>query len=253
MTELNIYKLKNNNTSHKNALYCNTNSGFTLAESLITLGIIGVVAAMTIPNLLTNYKTQRLHSQFLKSYSTIQQVLKQMEADDISLDISTYKENASFYQTFIKYLQAPLDCGYANSIKPAPCYHYKPGGTDNDKPYMTLDGNTVVNGNYFDDGQIVLQDGTILLFENPKTFNNNIWISVDLNGYTNKPNKWGYDLFTFQFIDGELKTMGARGTSFTNRNKYCNLNTSNELNGIACAQKAKENPEYFKNLIKKAK
>lgn len=70
MTELNIYKLKNNNTSHKNALYCNTNSGFTLAESLITLGIIGVVAAMTIPNLLTNYKTQRLHSQFLKSYST---------------------------------------------------------------------------------------------------------------------------------------------------------------------------------------
>lgn len=30
--------------------------GFTLAEVLITLGIIGVVAAMTIPTLMVNYK-----------------------------------------------------------------------------------------------------------------------------------------------------------------------------------------------------
>ena len=30
--------------------------GFTLAEVLITLGIIGVVAAMTMPSLINNYK-----------------------------------------------------------------------------------------------------------------------------------------------------------------------------------------------------
>ena len=30
--------------------------GFTLAEVLITLGIIGVVAAITIPTLVSNYK-----------------------------------------------------------------------------------------------------------------------------------------------------------------------------------------------------
>lgn len=35
-------------------------TGFTLAEVLITLGIIGVVAAITIPNLIANYKAQRL-------------------------------------------------------------------------------------------------------------------------------------------------------------------------------------------------
>ena len=56
---------------------------FTLAEVLITLGIIGVVAALTIPNLINNYKAKRLHTQFLKSYSTVQQVFKQMEADDV--------------------------------------------------------------------------------------------------------------------------------------------------------------------------
>lgn len=41
-------------------------SAFTLAEVLITLGIIGVVAAMTIPNLISNYKAKRLRTQFLK-------------------------------------------------------------------------------------------------------------------------------------------------------------------------------------------
>lgn len=239
--------------THSGILPIKAKFGFTLAEVLITLGIIVVVAAMTIPNLINNYKAHRLRSQFLKSYSTVQQVLKQMEVDDVSLDISTYKENASFYKAFMKYLQAPFDCGYAEFIKNSPCYHYIPYGTDNAKPYVSLDGNSTVNGNWFDDGQIAPQDGTLLLFENPKSFANNIWITVDLNGYNNKPNKWGYDLFTFQFIDGELKTMGAQGTTYTDMSRYCNLETTNGMNGIACAQKAKEDSEYFKKLIKKVK
>lgn len=61
--------------------------GFSLAEVLITLGIIGVVAAMTIPTLMVNYKAHQLHSQFLKSYSTIQQVFRRMEGDEVSLDL----------------------------------------------------------------------------------------------------------------------------------------------------------------------
>ena len=35
-----------------------TKFGFTLAEVLITLGIIGVVAALTLPSLVTNYQKQ---------------------------------------------------------------------------------------------------------------------------------------------------------------------------------------------------
>ena len=54
-------------------LNSNKEPAFTLAEVLITLGIIGVVAALTIPTLITNYKARKLHTQFLKSYSTIQQ------------------------------------------------------------------------------------------------------------------------------------------------------------------------------------
>ena len=47
--------------------------GFTLAEVLITLGIIGVVAAMTIPTLIANTNSAKFRSQFKKSLSTLNQ------------------------------------------------------------------------------------------------------------------------------------------------------------------------------------
>lgn len=43
--------------------------GFTLAEVLITLGIIGVVAAMTIPTLMSTFAKQRTETQLKAFYS----------------------------------------------------------------------------------------------------------------------------------------------------------------------------------------
>ena len=45
--------------------------GFTLAEVLITLGIIGVVAAMTMPSLITKYQKQVAVEQYKKIYSIL--------------------------------------------------------------------------------------------------------------------------------------------------------------------------------------
>ncbi|MBQ8460425.1 type II secretion system protein [bacterium] len=55
-------------------------AGFTLAEVLITLGIIGVVAAMTIPTLIANTQGQRVRSQFKKTLSTLNQAGKMAQA-----------------------------------------------------------------------------------------------------------------------------------------------------------------------------
>lgn len=41
---------------------------FLLAEVLITLGIIGIVAAMTIPTLIANTNSQKYRSQLKKQY-----------------------------------------------------------------------------------------------------------------------------------------------------------------------------------------
>lgn len=54
---------------------------FTLAEVLITLGIIGVVAAITIPNLIANYQKQVYITQLKKVYSEIAQAIEKTKYD----------------------------------------------------------------------------------------------------------------------------------------------------------------------------
>lgn len=53
---------------------------FTLAEVLITLGIIGVVAALTLPSLIQKYQEQVLENQLKKMYSTISQGIQKAMA-----------------------------------------------------------------------------------------------------------------------------------------------------------------------------
>ena len=55
---------------------------FTLAEVLITLGIIGVVAAITLPTLVANYQKTVWVNQLKKTYSTLNEGFKQMAASE---------------------------------------------------------------------------------------------------------------------------------------------------------------------------
>lgn len=55
---------------------------FTLAEVLITLGIIGVVASMTIPTLMNNYLKNQTVTRLQKAYTTISQAIKLSEIDN---------------------------------------------------------------------------------------------------------------------------------------------------------------------------
>lgn len=55
--------------------------GFTLAEVLITLGIIGVVAAMTLPALIQNYQKMVVENQLKVVYSLITNAFKMAEAE----------------------------------------------------------------------------------------------------------------------------------------------------------------------------
>ncbi len=67
-------KLFNQNKSCKNL-------AFTLAEVLITLGIIGIVAALTISTLIQSYKKQVVETRLAKFYSMINQAVKMAEID----------------------------------------------------------------------------------------------------------------------------------------------------------------------------
>lgn len=56
--------------------------GFTLAEVLITLGIIGVIAALTIPNVTSHYRKKVVETRMSKFYSVINQAMKRSEVDN---------------------------------------------------------------------------------------------------------------------------------------------------------------------------
>lgn len=83
-------ELKNikNHKNYKNA--------FTLAEVLITLGIIGVVAAMTLPTLIANYQKQVYANGLKKGINTSLNMLKKMQADE---GVSSLGETELFTST----------------------------------------------------------------------------------------------------------------------------------------------------------
>lgn len=56
-------------------------SAFTLAEVLITLGIIGIVAAMTMPALIQKNNNRVVETRLKKFYSSINQAVKMAEVD----------------------------------------------------------------------------------------------------------------------------------------------------------------------------
>lgn len=230
--------------THVNTPPTKAKFGFTLAEVLITLGIIGVVAALTIPRLINNYKAARLKSQFLKSYSTIQQVFKHMQDDEISLDPNSYVDGNSFYKEFLKYLQGASICNGRNPQ----CPH---GGVK----YAGI------NNAWLDDGKILLSDGTLLMFENMAR-STLVLVTVDLNGYKNPPNIVGYDTFSFQLINGEILAVGDNGT-FRTGERYCDIDLAVEVAqraasggsdyGTTCAHYAKVDADYFKKVVRKYK
>lgn len=218
-------------------------AAFTLAEVLITLGVIGVVAAMTIPQLMSAYKAHKLRTQFLKSYSTVQQAFKQMEANDESTDPSSYG-GRSFYRTIMKYFNGAKNCADNRTLT---CYPFDGG-------YKSLDGCPITDY-MFDDGQIALLDGTLLMFEDSgiQGQGTSVLVTVDINGYLAPPNRWGVDLFTFQLVDGALVVAGDLKSSYKDPDAYCDITKKSGMNGLTCAYKAKNDSDYFKHIIKIAK
>lgn len=83
---------------------CMVKSAFTLAEVLITLGIIGVVASMTIPNLMQKTNDKELVAAALKMETVLSNALKTMEAMDM-VGVDKFSDLTSFDTKFKQYLK----------------------------------------------------------------------------------------------------------------------------------------------------
>lgn len=155
----------------------------------------------------------------------------------------------SNFKNYIQpYLNVLVDCGN-NQASSSYKLCLQNGYYNNDKKYTykTYSGKTATE-NYFDDGQLILTDGSMLMIENTDVaaYNGVVYVTVDVNGYHKLPNKWGEDTFTFQLMDdGKLLPMGADGTDF-DENTYCSKTSTNSQNGIACTNKAIYDNAFWK-------
>ena len=212
--------------------------GFTLAEVLITLGIVGVIAAITIPSLITEYKAMVLETQFKKAYSIISHAYKMAQADD-----ETYlTRNSSLYPK----LPSPnVFKKYFKNVKEVITKQVNCQNKLRNLGYKDLSGQ---NPNsqflwFVDDGYMMLEDGTVYFWENANN-NTQSYLSVDINGYKKGPNKWGQDLFTFALsYDGFIGVGKSSGYQ-------CQLKKNTTYNGLGCSYWALNDKNYFRKLLK---
>lgn len=187
--------------------------GFTLAEVLITLGIIGVVAAITIPILMQKTQDAELKTAWKKEYSVISQaynLMKQDEGGDLSQYFITAGNNqtAPVIQKLGNYLAVTQSCGipyitdYGNVCG-------VPSSPSLTNQYKTRSGQ-YVHMTDLCQGQYILKDGTQMYFR----IYNSGWINifVDVNGFNKGPNALSRDLFGISITNNWVKPMGAVGT-----------------------------------------
>jgi prepilin-type N-terminal cleavage/methylation domain-containing protein len=167
---------------------------FTLAEVLITLGIIGVVAALTMPALIADYQKHALKTQFKKAFSTYSQNLqKTVMIDYDGADTKCFYtisngHNMSgckeFYDKFAQNMKVIKTC-YGNALADGcvPVY----------QKYRETSGCSGSSQNNINNlnTAYVLADGSIMI-----TYGANGYglFLFDTNGFKG-PNKAGHDLF----------------------------------------------------------
>ena len=205
--------------------------GFTLAEVLITLVIIGVIAAITVPSILITTQKQEYVSALKKANSVIHQSLYRISMNNgyARGDYSYLIENNKFYDEFVKEVSAIDTCTEKNDCKTR--YIQKrlalngvdisSWGMPNLKGVTTSDG--IQYATWWNNMQMGLSDEDYQNISN----NGSILISVDVNG-ERKPNKLGIDSFFFILLDKKGIVAGGSGSiEDCNKNDY----------GFSCAAK----------------
>ena len=174
----------------------NNKIGFTLAEVLITLGVIGIVSAITMPTLIKNYQKQVTVNLLKKAYSEFALAIQKAENEHGLMetwnfaDFETAQDRAKYFgenylfphiKTIKKCIPTSNEC-WADDIKnlnkqPILSTNYGTNNAVKSISFITSSGYSVY---YW-----LHDNGT------------GMWYYVDINGNKKGPNQIGRDIFAF--------------------------------------------------------
>ena len=204
------------------------NTGFTLAEVLITLGVIGIVAALTIPAIITNIQDKQFKTAYKESISIISQAMRQVYSDSEETYTNTAWQQMPVYfcklQKQMKVSKSGINCELVNEDSvftsqyptwPRTSTKWHADNTWYDKKHNPQ----TLNASYW--------NLTMYLMNGMKiNFNCGFLIFVDVNG-DKKPNTIGRDIYFMYFDDGQT----SPNTGFSKRKSInangCTINGTN--------------------------
>lgn len=245
---------------------------FTLAEVLITLAIVGIIAAMTIPTLMTHLTHRKLESQLKKTYSELNIAARNFYAhEDMSVHDADIMLNKDMDKTNTFYFSDELLNKFMSYYK-----GFQRQTVANDS-WVTFDNKNKINQKNLDgtnitrypcDRSAVATDlvGRNYALDDTSAYGNTDFgpkICVDINGI-DKPNRLGYDRFVFVFTEDAV--VPYTGDSWNNLNenqtdekeiaKNCSYSNSPNTPAFSCAYFALQdkspsgNGSYWKNFLK---
>jgi prepilin-type N-terminal cleavage/methylation domain-containing protein len=215
------------------------NAAFTLAEVLITLGIIGIVASMTIPTLMNNIQEAQYRTALKKEYSILSQAIQQAK----------YDNGGTLYGFFN--ITDTSGTGIKNALKPYFSYikECEAGGTCFPSSYSNLSKTSYnVWGNA---AGFILKDGSSITFKTPSlssyydckwyiTDNLSIcaYAPVDVNGPTKGPNQIGKDIYSFWILpNGQVLPEGTWQDGRADNSSFICDTSSTTTSGTTCTAK----------------
>ena len=157
-------------------------SGFTLAETLITIVIVGVVAALTVPSMIARYHREQTVTKLKKAYSEIAQAIRLAEFEYGTMnswdfgDVTSGLERSTFFAEnyLFKNLKIMKKCIPTSSE----CY------------YNDTSGSHV--------SAVAVSGYSMLVWVDARNIGG--WIYVDINGPTKGKHITGKDVFPIKFI-----------------------------------------------------
>ncbi len=183
--------------------------GFSLAEVMIALAVVGIIAAMTVPVVISNHQRQVMVTQVQKIYSDFGQALTILEAENLSkglfASVLNKKDGKTIAQTagvFLvgdadnkPYFQVKRDCG--TTAQPCFAASYKTiGNTSVATAFSCENGYNVT----FPSGSAVCIIPAEIDADTRGETANPATVYIDVNG-AEEPNIAGRDLFTFNIYN----------------------------------------------------
>lgn len=223
-------------------------TAFTLAEVLITLGIIGIVAAMTIPTLISNNQDNSNKAAFKKIYSNLASATTSLlnENGGLSSAFASWASCEDVRNQYLSYFSAIKTCDQNNTI----CWH----------DVATTPLKNIVGSNMRVGGSTTwssafagmqLKDGAFIRFRPGSSGSCNpsvpacALIFIDVNGFK-KPNIFGKDIYFVEVVYPGILYPGNIGyNSQSYIESLCSKTcTDADLCGLTCGVKVLNNQDY---------